>query len=724
MRIHPLSAISVLLLVFQIALPGSAFSQDGRKTIVLVFPIKVNDITFNDSQRLDLREYLGTRLTLEGVYSVMPESQIKASLGAAKVESYQDCYDETCRIDMTRTVYADKSLSVDIKSEGSSCRITAVLYDIAQEATESAADVECTCGFKEIKQAMVGVAAQLSGKASALVAAGAAVIGGGTVKQGVAMDRGEKIVNAMTDKTGLLFIETDPPKAALMINGKPYGNAPYQDELMIGRYIVTASQNSYYHDAAQEIQLTTDGATLKLVLPPAFGTLNVTSTPDGAEVLIDDKPVGKTPFIDKRMKSGQYQVEVRRDLYAPVRRQVTVGDGRLTAESFNLAEDFGSLEVTSNPAGATIIIDENQTGKVTPALFPQLATGLHIVTIDLDGYGRRVENAKIGAGASEKLAVTLEPKMGRLTVMTVDESGAPCVGKLSIDGAPVGQTPWKGDLIATQHKVEARCGDGLKIDTAIVEHNAQKSMKLQMESSTVIKWVRLPGGTFQMGSNDGAFNEEPVRSVTVSAFEIAATEVTVAQYRVCVKAGVCSPPSDGWYDRPCNWKYPDRGNHPVNCLNWHQAETYAKWVGGRLPTEAEWEYAARSGGLNRKYPWGDHKATCDYAIMDDGGNGCGREGTWPVCSKPAGNTEQGLCDMAGNVWEWVYDWYGLYDKATSASGPLTNPMGPPWGEDRGNRGGSWYNGAKRLRTTGRDRTPPNDRNYSVNLGVRPVRSVR
>lgn len=250
MRIHLLPVVSVLLLMSLLVLSGSAVSQDGRKTIVLVFPIKVNDVQFNDYQRLDLKEYLGTRLTLEGVYSVMPESQVKASLGAAKVESYQDCYDESCRIDMTKTVYADKSLSVDIKSEGSSCRITAVLYDIAQEATESAADVECACGFKEVKQAMVSVAAQLSRKAGPGVApAGPAVVGGGTVKHGIAIDRGETIVNAMTDKTGLLFIETDPPKATLMINGKPYGNAPYQDELMIGRYIVTATLNSYYHDA-------------------------------------------------------------------------------------------------------------------------------------------------------------------------------------------------------------------------------------------------------------------------------------------------------------------------------------------------------------------------------------------------------------------------------------------------------------------------------------------
>ncbi|HNU69535.1 MAG TPA: hypothetical protein PKG82_10315, partial [Myxococcota bacterium] len=103
----------MILVAFASLLCGLASAQEGRKTIVLVFPIKVSGIAITDAQRVQLKDYLGTRLTLEGVYSVMPESQVKASLGAAKIESYQDCYDESCRIDMTKTVYADKSLSVD-----------------------------------------------------------------------------------------------------------------------------------------------------------------------------------------------------------------------------------------------------------------------------------------------------------------------------------------------------------------------------------------------------------------------------------------------------------------------------------------------------------------------------------------------------------------------------------------------------------------------------------
>ena len=130
----------------------------------------------------------------------------------------------------------------------------------------------------------------------------------------------------------------------------------------------------------------------------------------------------------------------------------------------------------------------------------------------------------------------------------------------------------------------------------------------------------------------------------------------------------------------CNWNQSGRGDHPINCVSWNQARTFATWLGARLPTEAEWEYAARSGGENREYPWGDEEATCERAVVyeryqnpKDGNRGCGRDSTWAVCSKSAGNTEQGLCDMAGNVWEWVEDdWHFSFDGApsTAARGSL------------------------------------------------------
>jgi len=228
------------------------------------------------------------------------------------------------------------------------------------------------------------------------------------------------------------------------------------------------------------------------------------------------------------------------------------------------------------------------------------------------------------------------------------------------------------------------------------------------------KWILLPGGTFEMGSNNGEDDEKPVHNVTLSAFEIAETEVTVAQYRACMQAGACTAPDTG---EDCNWGRSDRDDHPVNCVDWHQATNYAQWVGGRLPTEAEWEYAARSGGLNQEYPWGNEEATCRYAVKYEGGSGCGRESTWPVCWRTAGNTTQGLCDMAGNVYEWVSDWKGDY-----SSGSLTNPTGPSSGSSRVLRGGSWDHGLRNFRAAFRSDNDPGHRNR--NVGLRPARSVR
>ncbi|RJO65595.1 MAG: DUF1566 domain-containing protein [Myxococcales bacterium] len=147
----------------------------------------------------------------------------------------------------------------------------------------------------------------------------------------------------------------------------------------------------------------------------------------------------------------------------------------------------------------------------------------------------------------------------------------------------------------------------------------------------------------------------------------AKTETTVAQYRACVNAGFCS--SQGltmpyWngknqpdWAKYCNWDKPGREDHPINCVDWNQATAFCKWSGGRLPSEAEW-FLEASNKSSRQYPWGDQKVTCKYAIWGDGErtDGCGKDSTWPVCSKVVGNSVSGLCDMSGNVGELTSSW--------------------------------------------------------------------
>ena len=118
----------------------------------------------------------------------------------------------------------------------------------------------------------------------------------------------------------------------------------------------------------------------------------------------------------------------------------------------------------------------------------------------------------------------------------------------------------------------------------------------------------------------------------------------------------------------------------------------------------------------QKYPWGDAAATCERAVMADGGDGCGKGATWPVCSKPAGNTAQGVCDMAGNVWEWVQDTY--HDSYTDA--PADGRAWEAGGSNRVYRGGSWWNGATWTRAAYRGRVDPS--RASGNLGFRPASS--
>jgi serine/threonine-protein kinase len=192
--------------------------------------------------------------------------------------------------------------------------------------------------------------------------------------------------------------------------------------------------------------------------------------------------------------------------------------------------------------------------------------------------------------------------------------------------------------------------------------------------------VYVPAGEFEMGSTEGNADEQPVHTVALDAFWLDQTEVTNAQYQTCVTAGACDPSS---YADESNFNAADQ---PVVGVSWFDVVDYCTWVGGRLPTEAEWEYAAR-GPEGFVYPWGDSwqpgLANCDEDDCEDG-----FEYTAPVGSFYQGASWVGALDMVGNVWEWVADWY---DADYYARSPRENPTGPEDGAYRVLRGGSWGN---------------------------------
>lgn len=228
--------------------------------------------------------------------------------------------------------------------------------------------------------------------------------------------------------------------------------------------------------------------------------------------------------------------------------------------------------------------------------------------------------------------------------------------------------------------------------------------------------VALPGGSFLMGCVPAvdvgcSWKEHPLHKVTVEAFAIDRTEVTQDEYLKCLDAGDCKTPS-------CSWSPDATPTMPVRCVNWSDALDYCQWRDARLPTEAEWEYAARMS-TGRTWPWGDGPADCSLAVMDDGGDGCGTSAPSPVCSRsPAGDTAEGICDMSGNVREWVNDWYA---DDYYLSSPVDSPAGPVEGTDRSIRGGGYVDSANGQTTFVRYFAKPLEANG--NLGFRCARTL-
>jgi formylglycine-generating enzyme len=213
-----------------------------------------------------------------------------------------------------------------------------------------------------------------------------------------------------------------------------------------------------------------------------------------------------------------------------------------------------------------------------------------------------------------------------------------------------------------------------------------------VEPRTGLAFIEIPAGVLKTQGG---------REISMSAFELGATEVTTAAYELCVRAASCSEPDHGG---ACNWRKPGRGDHPINCVDQEQAKSFCYWINATLPTSSEWEYAATGGEEARRYPWGSEPPGA-RACWDGEGSDLGRgnrRGTCAVGSFKEGASRWGVLDLAGNVWEWTS---GRYQSGSEV------------------RGGSWYvSRSADLRVTAKNGDHPEGRNDGV--GFRCRRSVQ
>ena len=262
-----------------------------------------------------------------------------------------------------------------------------------------------------------------------------------------------------------------------------------------------------------------------------------------------------------------------------------------------------------------------------------------------------------------------------------------------------------GEKLPDEAKYCCSCGDKvLKTKTASKKSNKKNSQigfeKLKQDIVKYelgIEWVKIPAGSFDMGSNDGGIDEQSVHRVHLDKYYISKYETTFEQYdKFCENTGRCKPSDEGW----------GRGNRPVINVSWNDAMAYCKWLSKKtglnisLPTEAQWEYVARGGKYSRGYKYSGSNRADDVAWYDyNSGNK-----THLVGQKQ--ENELGIYDMSGNVWEWCFDWF---DSSYYSSSPTNNPNGPSSGSYRVNRGGSWNLYANFLRSTFRLANTPSYR---------------
>ncbi len=535
---------------------------------------------------------------------------------------------------------------------------------------------------------------------------------------------------ALSPSFGSVKVTTNPSGATITVetDGRTFTSPCEITKLPSGTHTLTVTYPGY--TMSQSKITVTDGCVipLNIALDARFAQVTI-NTLAGATVKVNGEVLGKGSLV-KQLDEGIYDVEVSMAQHCTVTRQIEVIANQPQTIEITPTPIYGSLDVVSTPMFSDGVINGKHYG-TTPTTIENLLIGEYDVTISKKGCASITRKVTI---TDEQLStIEVDLPQGREYTITSDRNG----DAVFVDGVKRGVTPLSISLSYGNHEVELRRdGKSIKKTIAVSQSGSESALHLAFGLSPqwqagispstkrvlqrlIDNMVAVEGGAFMMGAtssrtrnsssnydSDASSNESPVHSVRLSDFSIGKYEVTQKEWETVMG----SNPSDS-----------KGANKPVEQVSWNDCQEFIKKLNlltglqFRLPTEAEWEYAARGGNKSQGYKYSGSNNIGDVAWYWDNFSST----THQVGTKRA--NELGIYDMSGNVYEWCSDWYG---SSYYSSSPTNNPTGPgpTTGYYRVYRGGSWYNRAQGCRVSIRHDYFPDGRDYSI--GFRLAHSLK
>lgn len=514
---------------------------------------------------------------------------------------------------------------------------------------------------------------------------------------------------------GSVMAVSVPQGAKVYLDGKDTGKITpcTLTEVASGDHEIRLQMPDYAPASSNVTVVDGQTANVNVTMKARFASVTINSLPE-AEIKVNGSIVGKGVYT-ANMQEGIYDVEVSLVSHKSVAKQIEVVVNQSQSVELKPTPIYGMLDVNSKPLGANITINGKSYGD-TPATIENLLIGDYDVVLTKTGYASVTQRVSISENRSSEINATLPS--GRIVSIVTDSSG----DVIFADGVRVGISPCNVELAYGTHEISAE-RNGKSVSKNVLVTQGQGSVDVHLGfgllspdwSSSVTEaqrtvlerliadMVKVEGGTFTMGATseqgkDAHDNEKQAHQVTLSDYYIGKYEVTQELWT----AVMGSNPS----------RFTGTNNLPVETVSWNDCQQFIDRLNSmtglrfRLPTEAEWEYAARGGNKSKGYKYSGSNNVKEVAWYE---KNSGR-GTHAVGTKQP--NELGIYDMSGNVLEWCSDWYGNYSSSSQ-----TNPTGPTSGSYRVLRGGSWNHIARGCRVSFRSYDNPYDR---FNIGFRLV----